>query len=91
MVVDKFINELNLQLKERDVVLELEESARLWLADKGYDPAQGARPLARVIQRELKDHLAEEILFGKLCKGGHVRISLPENATELQFSFTNPK
>ncbi len=87
LVVDKFIKELNIQLKERDVVLELDETARLWLADKGYDPVHGARPLGRVIQREVKDALAEEILFGRLQKGGHVIISRNETSATLEFNF----
>ncbi|HNX74133.1 MAG TPA: ATP-dependent Clp protease ATP-binding subunit ClpA [Candidatus Rifleibacterium sp.] len=87
LVVDKFIRELNLQLKERDVVLEIDESARLWLADKGYDPVHGARPLARVIQREIKDPLAEEILFGRLNKGGHVMIGKSETSGKLEFKY----
>ena len=85
LVVDKFINELNAQLKERGVSLELNAEARLWLAEKGYDPVHGARPLARVIQKEIKDALAEEILFGKLSKGGHALISRTDNAQKLEF------
>ena len=90
LVVDKFVRELNLQLKERGVELELDVSARLWLSEKGYDPVHGARPLARVIQREIKDALAEEILFGRLSRGGHVLITLPEGANNLQFKFNDP-
>jgi len=90
LVVDKFVRELNLQLKERGVELELDVSARLWLSEKGYDPVHGARPLARVIQREIKDALAEEILFGRLSLGGHVLITLPEGANALQFKFDDP-
>ncbi|MDD3146680.1 MAG: ATP-dependent Clp protease ATP-binding subunit ClpA [Candidatus Riflebacteria bacterium] len=85
LVVDKFIRELNAQLAERDVVLELDETARLWLAEKGYDPVHGARPLARVIQREIKDALAEEILFGRLQKGGHVLIKKSGSSEALEF------
>ncbi len=87
LVVDKFIRELNLQLKEREVVIELDESARLWLAAKGYDPVHGARPLARVIQREVKDALAEEILFGRLNKGGKVTITRPAESAGLEFTY----
>jgi ATP-dependent Clp protease ATP-binding subunit ClpA len=82
-VVDKFIAELNGQLHEREVELKLEEPARQWLAEKGYDSVHGARPLARVIQKEIKDALAEEILFGKLSKGGLVEISVADD----QLSF----
>lgn len=81
-VVDKFIDELQWQLAEKKITLELGEAARAWLAEKGYDPAFGARPLARVIQTEIKDPLAEEILFGRLKNGGHVRILRPEEAAD---------
>ncbi|SMC20063.1 ATP-dependent Clp protease ATP-binding subunit ClpA [Desulfacinum hydrothermale DSM 13146] len=80
-VVDKFLDELQMQLVEKKITLELGEAARAWLAEKGYDPAFGARPLARVIQTEIKDPLAEEILFGRLKNGGHVRILRPEELT----------
>ncbi len=73
-VVDKFVAEVAEQLRERRVALELSEPARAWLAEKGYDPVFGARPLARVIQTELKDRLADEVLFGRLARGGRVRI-----------------
>ena len=78
-IVDKFIVELEIQLEERDVTIELGAKARSWLAKKGYDPLYGARPLGRVIQEEVKKHLAEELLFGKLVKGGHVHIDLDKN------------
>jgi ATP-dependent Clp protease ATP-binding subunit ClpA len=73
-VVDKFVAEVAEQLRERRVALELSGAARAWLAEKGYDPVFGARPLARVIQTELKDRLADELLFGRLARGGRVRI-----------------
>jgi len=73
-VVDKFVAEVAEQLRERRVTLELTDAARVWLAEKGYDPLFGARPLARVIQTELKDRLADELLFGKLVRGGRARI-----------------
>ena len=69
-VVDKFVAEVAAQLKERKVALELSPAARSWLAQKGYDPDFGARPMARVIQRELKDAIADAVLFGALAKGG---------------------
>jgi ATP-dependent Clp protease ATP-binding subunit ClpA len=69
-VVDKFVKELVLQLQEKQVVLELSEEARTWLAVKGFDKAFGARPMHRLIQQKLKEPLAEEILFGKLENGG---------------------
>jgi ATP-dependent Clp protease ATP-binding subunit ClpA len=71
-IVDKFLRELSGQLGERKVTFEVTEAARGYLADKGYDPDFGARPLARVIQDELKQPLGEELLFGKLEKGGSV-------------------
>ncbi len=73
-IVDKFIGELNTQLKERRVSVTLTEAARALLAEKGYDPAFGARPMARVIQTEIKDAIAEELLFGELQKGGVVEV-----------------
>jgi ATP-dependent Clp protease ATP-binding subunit ClpA len=73
-VVDKFVADVAEQLRERRVVLELGDAARSWLAQKGYDPVFGARPLARVIQTELKDRLADELLFGRLVRGGRVRV-----------------
>ncbi|MDN5280556.1 MAG: ATP-dependent Clp protease ATP-binding subunit ClpA [Clostridiales bacterium] len=85
-VVDKFVDELNQQLQERDVVLKLDESARRWLAEKGYDSVHGARPLARVIQKEIKDALAEEILFGKLSRGGRVDISADDSGLSFKIS-----
>ena len=75
-VVDKFIEEVREQLAEKKVTLVLEDDARAWLAEKGYDPNFGARPLARVIQTELKDRLSDQILFGPLAKGGRVRVHL---------------
>jgi ATP-dependent Clp protease ATP-binding subunit ClpA len=85
-VVDKFVDELNQQLQERDVVLKLDETARRWLAEKGYDSVHGARPLARVIQKEIKDALAEEILFGKLSRGGRVDISADDSGLSFKIS-----
>ncbi len=78
-VVDKFIREVAGQLREKKVRIELTDAARDWLAEKGYDPAFGARPLDRVIQVELKDKLADEILFGKLAKGGVARVDAGED------------
>lgn len=73
-VVDKFIFELENQLAEKKVCLVLEPDARSWLAEHGFDPKMGARPMARVLQEHIKKPLAEEILFGKLANGGTVRI-----------------
>ncbi len=77
-IVDKFMKELTGQLAERNVELELTPNARTHLAEKGYDPDFGARPLARVIQEDVKQPLGEELLFGKLEKGGKVLIDVEE-------------
>ena len=77
-VVDKFVMELETQLSDRSVTIELSDEAREWLAKKGYDPLYGARPLARVIQEEIKKPLAEELLFGKLAKGGPVHVGIED-------------
>ncbi|WP_445428980.1 ATP-dependent Clp protease ATP-binding subunit ClpA [Alishewanella sp. HL-SH05] len=84
-IVDKFICDLQVQLDKKQVSLELTAEARQWLADKGYDPAMGARPMARVIQEHLKKPLANEILFGSLSSGGDVKVSLVADA--LQFDY----
>ncbi len=73
-VVDKFVSELEAQLAARRVTLELTPAARRWLAERGYDPAFGARPMARLIQQELKRPLADELLFGRLKGGGRVDV-----------------
>jgi ATP-dependent Clp protease ATP-binding subunit ClpA len=86
-VVDKFVLQLEEQLADRNVVIELDASARDWLAVKGYDPLFGARPLARVIQEHIKKPLAEELLFGKLAKGGVVRVHAEKDADQLSFAF----
>jgi ATP-dependent Clp protease ATP-binding subunit ClpA len=75
-VVDKFVMQLEAQLADRNVTIELSDAARDWLATKGYDKLYGARPLARVIQEHIKKPLAEELLFGKLSKGGAVKVTL---------------
>jgi len=77
-VVDKFIKELNTQLAVKKVTLTISSPLRRWLAVKGHDPRFGARPLARVIQKEIKDTLSEEILFGKLEKGGSVFVDVKD-------------
>ncbi|OZB05918.1 MAG: ATP-dependent Clp protease ATP-binding subunit ClpA [Idiomarina sp. 34-48-12] len=83
-VVDKFICELQAQLDKKHVSLELEPAAIRWLAEKGYDKAMGARPMARVIQEHLKKPLANEILFGKLAHGGAVNVSVAKDQLELK-------
>jgi ATP-dependent Clp protease ATP-binding subunit ClpA len=84
-IVEKFILQLESQLAERRVAIVLEPAARAWLARKGYDPVFGARPLARVVQTDVRDPLTEEILFGRLEHGGTVRIGLADDA--LVFSY----
>ncbi|WP_416899830.1 MAG: ATP-dependent Clp protease ATP-binding subunit ClpA [Minwuia sp.] len=79
-VVDKFVLQLEGQLIDRNVTISLTDAARSWLADRGYTPEFGARPLARVIQEKIKQPLAEELLFGKLKKGGHVKVRLADGA-----------
>ncbi|EHR42003.1 MULTISPECIES: ATP-dependent Clp protease ATP-binding subunit ClpA [Alishewanella] len=88
-IVDKFICELQVQLDKKQVSLELSSEARHWLAAKGYDQAMGARPMARVIQEQLKKPLANEILFGVLTEGGDVRVELV--ADKLEFHYQTSK
>jgi len=82
-VVDKFIIQLEGQLGDRAVSIELTDGARAWLSKKGYDPKFGARPLSRVIQEHIKKPLAEELLFGRLVKGGVVKVSLDAETDKL--------
>ncbi|QDG77177.1 ATP-dependent Clp protease ATP-binding subunit ClpA [Labrenzia sp. PHM005] len=82
-VVEKFVMQLEVQLADRNVTFELSEDAIKWLADKGYDSQMGARPLGRVIQEHIKRPLADEVLFGKLKKGGMVKVSVSEDAKGL--------
>ena len=83
-VVDKFILHLEAQLMERNVTFELSAAAMDWLARAGYDEVMGARPLARVIQEHIKKPLADELLFGRLAKGGLVKVTLKKGALDLQ-------
>jgi ATP-dependent Clp protease ATP-binding subunit ClpA len=84
MVVEKFVLQLEAQLADRDVTIELSEPAKAWLIQHGYDEQMGARPMARVIQEHIKKPLADEVLFGKLKGGGHVRVVLvKDEATAL--------
>jgi ATP-dependent Clp protease ATP-binding subunit ClpA len=82
-VVDKLILELEAQLDKNNVTIELEPAARAWIAERGYDEKMGARPMARVIQEHIKRPLAEELLFGKLVDGGHVRVDVAANGEGL--------
>ena len=90
-VVDKFIIQLETQLADRHVTIELSDAARKWLGDKGFDPLYGARPLSRTIQDSVKKPLAEELLFGKLEKGGTVRVDLDKENDKLTFEVVASK
>jgi ATP-dependent Clp protease ATP-binding subunit ClpA len=85
-VVEKFVLQLEAQLMDRNVTIELTPAAAQWLGDKGYDDKMGARPLARVIQEYVKKPLAEELLFGRLMKGGVVRVDLKDDKITLEIS-----
>ena len=85
-VVDKFLTELQGQLDEKRVQLEVDEEARLWLVEKGYDRTMGARPMARVIQEHIKKPLADMVLFGALNKGGTALVTLKDDRSELEVS-----
>ncbi len=82
-VVNKFVLELEAQLADKHVTIELDEAARLWLAEHGHDPAMGARPMARLIQEKIKKPLADELLFGRLANGGHVKVAGMEDGLSL--------
>ncbi|MBP1805730.1 ATP-dependent Clp protease ATP-binding subunit ClpA [Rubellimicrobium aerolatum] len=84
-VVEKFVLQLEAQLMDRHVHIELSPEAAAWLGEKGYDDRMGARPLGRVIQEHLKKPLAEELLFGKLTKGGVVRVGVKDDRLELTY------
>jgi ATP-dependent Clp protease ATP-binding subunit ClpA len=89
-VVDKFIFELEQQLADKKVALIVEPDAKAWIAEKGYDPKMGARPMARVIQNHIKKPMANELLFGSLSNGGTVTVKLGDDG-ELTFEFDNEK
>ncbi len=91
MVVEKFILQLELQLADRGVEITLEEPAKAWLAEKGYDRHYGARPLERVIQEKIKTPLADELLFGQLAKGGEVIVKLKDKELVFEISPHAPK
>jgi len=84
-VVEKFVLQLEVQLADRNVTIELTEEANRWIAERGYDEQLGARPLARVIQENIKKPLADEVLFGQLTKGGIVRVTVDADKDELAF------
>ena len=83
-VVDKLIVEVEMQLEQKGVTISLDDEARRWIAEKGYDPKMGARPMARTIQEHIKRPLAEELLFGRLVGGGNVRIFVAKDGTKLE-------
>jgi len=88
-VVDKLLIEVEAQLEPKGVVLNIDEAARRWIAQKGYDVKMGARPMARVIQEHIKRPLAEELLFGKLAEGGgSVRVSVATDESALKIECT---
>ncbi len=88
-IVEKFVLQLEAQLMDRHVSIEITEAAAEWLADKGYDEKMGARPLGRVIQEHIKKPLAEELLFGKLAKGGLVKVGVRKG--ELHLKLEGPQ
>ncbi len=85
-VVEKFVMQLEAQLADRNVTIELSSSAKEWLAERGYDRLYGARPLGRVIQEYIKKPLAEELLFGKLVKGGSIKVALKDDALDFEYT-----
>jgi ATP-dependent Clp protease ATP-binding subunit ClpA len=89
-VVEKFVMQLEAQLADRNVTIELSSAAKEWLSERGYDPLYGARPLARVIQEYVKKPLAEELLFGKLAKGGSVKVGLRDGALTFDCQEATP-
>jgi len=91
LVVDKFIMQLEAQLEDRNVTIELTDDARDWLVRKGYDPIYGARPLARVIQEHIKTPLADELLFGKIAKGGLVSVTVEDDKLSFEYVEAPPK
>jgi ATP-dependent Clp protease ATP-binding subunit ClpA len=89
-VVEKFVMQLEAQLADRNVTIELSSAAKEWLAERGYDKLYGARPLARVIQEHIKKPLAEELLFGKLVKGGSVKVTMKDGKLEFEIIEAQP-
>ena len=90
-VIDKFILQLELQLQDRDVHIQLDQAAKDWLIERGYDKAYGARPLGRLIQERIKQPLAEELLFGRLVNGGEVRVGIKDDAPSFEITPAAPK
>jgi ATP-dependent Clp protease ATP-binding subunit ClpA len=90
-VVDKFILQLELQLADRNVHINLDDEAKKWLTDKGYDKLYGARPMGRLIQEKIKQPLAEELLFGKLVHGGEVTVRMKDGALSFAIEAAAPR
>src|SRR5688500_14878134 len=90
-VVDKFILQLELQLADRNVHIDLDDEARAWLTERGYDKLYGARPMSRLVQEKIKQPLAEELLFGKLVNGGEVKVRIKDNAPAFEITPAPPK
>ena len=84
--IDKFIDEFAPQLSAKKITIKLSAPARQWLAEKGFDPHFGARPLDRLIQKEIKDVLTDQILFGRLTNGGAVYVKVKDN--KLMFNYS---
>ena len=85
-VVDKFVTELDAQLAARRVTIQLTPAARRWLAERGYDTDFGARPMARLIQTEIKRVLADEMLFGQLREGGRVEVDVADSGLTFRYA-----
>jgi ATP-dependent Clp protease ATP-binding subunit ClpA len=90
-IVDKYINQLNVQSAEKSVSVVLDDAAKKWLVEKGFDPAMGARPLARVIQKHIKLPLSKEMLFGQLKNGGGAIIHVEDNKLSFEYIVTPVK
>ena len=90
-VVDKFVLELEVQLEDKNVFIKLSQKARKWLARRGYHKKFGARPLSRIIQEHIKKPLAEELLFGKLVKGGELLVDLKKDSLIFVYPNTSTK
>jgi ATP-dependent Clp protease ATP-binding subunit ClpA len=90
-VVDKFILQLELQLADQNVHIKLDDAARAWLTERGYDKLYGARPMGRLIQEKIKQPLAEELLFGKLVHGGEVAVHMKDDEPVFEVTPAPPK
>ena len=90
-VVEKFILQLELQLADRDVHISLDDEAKAWLTERGYDKLYGARPMGRLIQEKVKQPLAEELLFGKLVNGGEVHVHVKDGTLSFEITSAPPK